>query len=372
MTTKKKHILCVIGQLGNGGSEKQLYLFLKYLDKLTYSSTVFVTGSKGGIWAERIIENIGIKIIFTGNVSKIKKIRSYRKALKTVQPDIIFSWSFFTNILVYFSSKIPFVGSLRQQFSEENAPQAMKKFCLSPKMQKIIVNSTFIKNELINNAVPTNIVTVVYNIFEPQTILPKKLEKLRCKKRIDIADQYNIPSNAITIMGIGRNSPAKNFPFFINVFEKALHINPSLHAVIVGSGGDGIKDLIEEKKLKENITLTGEVPSAQKLLYAADLFFLSSQQEGLANVLVEAVNAGCATLATDVGGVRDIYKYVPEGMLDKILLTDFNIDTAAEKLANLAENKKLCGEVAEATSKFLQELQPDKIMEQYYRVLEDG
>ena len=363
-----KKILCVIGQLGNGGSEKQLFLFLKYLDQSRYTALVFVTGVEGGIWANRIAEELEVEIKFTGDLSRFKKISVYRETIKQFEPDVIFSWSFFTNMLSFFSSRIPFIGSLRQQYSDENTPGITKRFCLSKKMKSIVVNSQLIMNELLLDRVNPERISVIYNIFESEC-QQEKQKKKKNDIRGELIAKYGWDNDSIIVMGVGRDSPAKNFALFVDAVAHAMEVVPALKGVIIGSGGDGVRDAVEAKHLSNSIMLTGEVPNAQEWLHGADIFFLSSKEEGMPNVLIEAVNAGCATLATDVGGVRDIYKYLSDDLLEKALLMDFDIDKAAEKLVALAKDGKLRTEITELNSEFLNELKPEVIMKKYIAAL---
>ena len=361
---RKKRILCVVGQLGNGGTEKQLYMFLKHLDKEKFSASVFVTGSDGGIWADRITGELGIDITFTGKVSLLAKIVSYRRELRSQKPDVVFSWSFFTNALVCASKSIPFVGSLRQQYSEAVTSFSLLRKWLSTLPKKIIVNSNYISEELLAIGFLQEKIPVVFNIFESEN---------RCNASVDekkaFRQKYNIPEDAVIIMGVGGNSTAKNFSFFVDVVVSAKKKAPEIHAVLVGAGGSALKEDILARGLSESFTITGEVPNAQNLLKSADIFFLSSLKEGMPNVLLEAIYAGCASIATDVGGVRDIFNKVPKDLLKKILIETNDVDIASDMLVNLVLDAELRTQVSGYTTKFLSELTPDTIMKQYYKIL---
>ena len=360
-----KKILCVIGQLGNGGTEKQLYLFLKHLDKNKYSAAIFVTSEKPGIWKSRIKDDLQIEIVSSGKSRGIAKLKGYRDFVKKYRPDVIFSWSFFTNTLSLFSFGIDFVGSLRNQFSiaHKECGLIYSPFALEPK--RIIVNSHSILSELKNYYLNQNRFQVIFNIFDKSLVNKHALNM----KKDDFLRSYGIKDDSLIVMGVGRNAPQKNFTFFTDVVAGAHVRNQRVHGVIIGSGGNAVRDYIAANKWNDFFTLIDELPYVSEYLYFADLFFLSSTQEGMPNVLIEAVNAGCVTLATDVGGVRDIYKFVSDDILDNILLTDFDREKAIDKLLNLLENKDLCNEVVYHTKLFLNELSPNTIMKKYYKAL---
>jgi len=251
MDNNKKKILCIIGQLGNGGTERQLYLFLKYLDRLQYSASVLVAGSSGGLWEERI-RNLDITISFLGEAPAWKKLLIFKSKIKELQPDIIFSWSFFTNAFALVAGRIPFTGSLRQQYAEEkrNLGSMRRKASFLPRT--IIVNSNGIAEELVEAGINRRKIKVVFNIFESLFCNDGKFDQKRIQIREDFCAKFAIPEGRTIIVGIGRNSPTKDFPFFVDTI-KALkeQSNAQIHAVIIGSGGTGVQDKIKELNMED-------------------------------------------------------------------------------------------------------------------------
>jgi len=359
-----KKLLCVIGQLGNGGSEKQLYLFLKHQKK--YNAAVFVTGKDAGVWSERIRGELRCEIYFTGNVSKLSKISQYRGFLRNFKPDTVFSWSFFTNMLVYFSSSIRFIGSLRQQFSDENAASWSTRLCLSKKMDNLVVNSSYIKTELLEKGYPEEKIKVVLNIFEDVSL---NSGMLKSEMRNKLLSDFSIRKDAIIVMGIGRNSSVKNFGFFLDVIKEAQKVIPQIHGLLIGSGGEAVRKRIIMENLQHCMTIPGEIPDANNYLHGTDVFFLSSKKEGLPNVLIEALSSGCLCLATDVSGVRDIFKKIPEEFSSKMILKDFSLENAVCQLLELIENKKL-REKCSLFSDTVQDLfAPECILKEFEKIL---
>ena len=60
-----------------------------------------------------------------------------------------------------------------------------------------------------------------------------------------------------------------------------------------------------------------------------DVFLMTSRFEGTPNVLIEAQAAGCAIVATDVGGVREV---VADGLTARIVKSRTAAEIAAEVL----------------------------------------
>ncbi|MCX6985131.1 MAG: glycosyltransferase family 4 protein, partial [Lentisphaerae bacterium] len=120
----------------------------------------------------------------------------------------------------------------------------------------------------------------------------------------------------------------------------------------------------------EKFIITGELPSAKEVIPCADIFFLSSLYEGMPNVVLEAIEARCAILAMDVGGIRDIFG--PENPhLKKMVPSDRNVQTVSMMLLELAGSRELRNRISEYNrNSRLMNFTSTKIMSEYYRLFE--
>ena len=70
-----------------------------------------------------------------------------------------------------------------------------------------------------------------------------------------------------------------------------------------------LNTLINRLNIEEHVLLKGNVNNPLKYFNKADVFALSSHVEGMPNVLIEAMMAGCTPVATDCKtGPREILK----------------------------------------------------------------
>ncbi len=371
MQKEKIKIVCLIGQLGNGGSEKQLYLFLKYLDMEKFEPTVIVSSNTEGIWEKRIRDDISCEIMLLGNApTSLFKIIKFKYLLLKIKPDIVFSWSFHTNAFnVLDFGKSKFIGSMRTQFL--SASSGLSRFHLRKSMSTdyFVVNSELLGKELTDRGVPASKVNLINNIFEPDTNCDS-IPSLSQRKS-DIRNQYGIHEDDILVAGTGRNSADKDFPLFVNVFAEACTSNPKLKAILIGAGGGGVKEEISRRGLSDKFIITGEIPSAKDLLPCADIFFLSSLYEGMPNVLLEAIGAGCAVLSMDVGGVRDILGE-DNPNLNAMVASSRDVKKTSKMLLDLADSRELRGKISEYNRDFrLMNFTHAKIMPEYYRLFEN-
>lgn len=364
--TEKTKILCIIGQLGNGGTEKQLYLFLKHLDLDKYEPFVLVS-SRLYIdkWKQHFENELKIKVSSLAAYPAFAKFGAFKLLLWKLKPDVIFSWSFYTNPLLKVAGDIPFIGSLRGGIEEERAELNSTHFKSALLPEKFIVNSVKLFEELRQEGVPEENIETILNIFVTQSGQDnQEIQKVR--------KDYGIPADAVLVAGGGRNSKVKDFPLWLASIEKTLADHSQVRAILFGHGPKAIigKE-IKDKGLGNKIIITGDLPDISAILKTADIFFLSSLYEGLPNVVLEAIDAECALISTDTAGIRDILAGVDLGVLDLMILPDRQPDSAARQINKLVENQELRLQVAKKTQISLEKFQATEIMTKYYSVIEE-
>jgi glycosyltransferase involved in cell wall biosynthesis len=96
-------------------------------------------------------------------------------------------------------------------------------------------------------------------------------------------------------------------------------LSPSVHLRIVGDGSEKEKllTLTRELEIDHRVQFAGKIPHDQvaQEYAAAEIFAGLSRSEALGNVFLEAQAAGCAVLATRVGGIPDIVHDDESGLL---------------------------------------------------------
>lgn len=111
----------------------------------------------------------------------------------------------------------------------------------------------------------------------------------------------------------GRLVQRKRIDVLIDAFEKVRQIYPSAHLLIAGTGdlqSDSVEEMlkhqVEQLQLKNNVTFLGVINNVPHYLMASDIFAFPSSQEGLPNVVLEAMASGIPIVACPIGGITDI------------------------------------------------------------------
>jgi len=234
------------------------------------------------------------------------------------------------------------------------------------KPKRFVVNSSLLARQLADAGIAENKVSVIYNFFEMNKDFEDKGKRLEAKRQKRA--EYNIPEDAILVVWAARDNPVKGFPFFVDVFEKTLESVPNLRGFLGGSGSLSVKDEIAKRGLQDKITIAGDIKNIRLMLPIADIFFLPSLAEGMPNIFLEAIDAGCGVLATDVGGIRDIYSVLDEETRRKLLIEQRDVEEASGKLKNLCVDAEFRSGATEKLKRKLYEMSPTRIMDKFYNL----
>lgn len=113
--------------------------------------------------------------------------------------------------------------------------------------------------------------------------------------------------------------PKKGVVNLIDAIPLVLEKLPDIEFLIGGAGPlfNEIKDRLERDKLCEKVHLTGWLSNDQVVDYLNQmkLFILPSYEEGLPNIILEAMACGTPVLATPVGGIPDVIKDEKTGFI---------------------------------------------------------
>ncbi len=166
--------------------------------------------------------------------------------------------------------------------------------------------SNSLKQHAIRLGIPGNKIQVVGNGVDTKKFFPLDKEKVR--------DELGIPQDAKVLITVGGLCERKGFHRVLKVIPELLTRHDNLHYFIVGgpsAEGDWtekLKQMVTDLKLEMRVQFLGTLPSDQikKPLSAADVFVLSTRNEGWANVILEAMACGLPVVATDVGGNAEV------------------------------------------------------------------
>jgi glycosyltransferase involved in cell wall biosynthesis len=106
------------------------------------------------------------------------------------------------------------------------------------------------------------------------------------------------------VLTVGSLTPQKDQATLLEAFARVARTRDEARLLIAGEGA--LRADLERRRdalgLGDRVRFLGDREDVADLLEACDLFVLSSVREGLSVTLLEAMRAGRAVVATDVGG----------------------------------------------------------------------
>lgn len=226
-----------------------------------------------------------------------------RKYIKEFQPDIIISFlpePNFRAILASIGSNIPVVISVRNDPKREYASQIYYY------LQKILY--PFAKG-------------IVFQTKDAQGWFPSHIQKKSeiilnqvSRKFFDIkrsTPQY--------YCAIGRLVQQKNYDLMLDGFSELVKKYPKEKLFIYGIGEElaRLESWVRDNGLEKSIIFKGNTDNVPEVLSKAKALIMTSNFEGMPNVLLEAMAAGVPIISTDCpcGGPRTIIKNNKNGVL---------------------------------------------------------
>jgi glycosyltransferase involved in cell wall biosynthesis len=187
-------------------------------------------------------------------------------------------------------------------------------------------NSRFTQNHLNQNFAIHTPSYVIHPTVRPEKFGNPSILDQGAELRTQVRDRYQIPTNAVVILTVGRLVRRKGFDQVIRQLPALKAAGLEIYYLVAGRGPmeAELRQMATELGVSQQVIFAGYVPDSQlAALYAAsDLFVMltffdaSSQSiEGFGIVYLEAGYFGKPVLASRVGGVEDAVQDGETGLL---------------------------------------------------------
>lgn len=164
----------------------------------------------------------------------------------------------------------------------------------------IVAVSSAIREILVASGLPRERVTVIYSgISAAETAATTPL---------DLRALLNLPAQSRIAVNVAALVDHKDHATLLRTARLLAPEFPDLHWVIAGEGEQrsALEQQIATHRLIGRVHLLGSVRSAARVIAAADLFVLSSHQEGLGTSIIDAMALGVPVVATAAGGIPEL------------------------------------------------------------------
>jgi glycosyltransferase involved in cell wall biosynthesis len=329
--------LYLIGQLSAGGSERQLYYLLQSLDRDRYEVAVAVWNfSEADVYVPRI-RALGVPLYyFPKEISSATKMRLVRRLVRTLKPNVVHSYSFYTNFAAHWAA----LGTPTVAFGSVRGEFATAKKDSGPWLG--VMSARWPRQQICNSFVVARTISCLRGFFVPRriSIVPNGID-LEHFRYLPVSD-----CRRTNILGLGSLVPLKRWDRLLTAASSLKRGGFDFHVQISGDGplGSLLKQQASALGLTDCVGFTGHSENVRDLLANATFLTHTSCTEGRPNVVMEAMACGRAVIATDVGDVRSLIEDGTTGFV----VRDGDQAMLVKRMETLINNRDLCRRMGEA------------------------
>ncbi len=170
------------------------------------------------------------------------------------------------------------------------------------RVPRIVAVSEAVKRVLVEDGIDRRDVTVIVDGVDPDEIRTNATQLLNIRARLGLPPQTPLAVNVAALVD------HKDHLTLIRAAAEARQPSPELHWAIAGEGKcrHVLEAEIARLGLGDRVHLLGYTPAADALINEADVFVMSSKEEGLGSVILNALALGKPVVATAAGGIPEI------------------------------------------------------------------
>ncbi len=301
-----------------GGTERQLILLLKHLDRSKFEP--YLCCFKDSSWLKDHSHFRHIHLFrFNSFFSPIDyfKLIKCSKFLKAEGIDIVQTHFRDGNVIGIIAAKLAgiktIVSTRRNQGYWHNRRELALLKMLNPMVTSFLANSKAIKAYIQKvERVPERKIEVIYNGYESSIFTEKSEEYRKHYRQI-----LGINTHCQIIVNVANLRPVKGLDLFLQSAQMMIGNHPDVKFVIIGDGPEKerLVSLTNNLGITKHVIFLGRRDDVPNILGVSDIGVLSSHSEGLSNSIIEYMAAGLPVVCTKVGGNVELVENNVNGYL---------------------------------------------------------
>ena len=174
--------------------------------------------------------------------------------------------------------------------------------------RKVVAISGSVAQALVAGGVPSERIVEI-----PSSIDPKACQPVRSRE--ELRAELGVGEGQSVLLTVGSLVTRKGLDVLLNALAELASFNLRPAVWIAGDGEQrGALEALAEKLGLAEVRFLGRRDDVWDLLRAADVFAMPSRREGLGVAALEAFVAGCAVVASQVGGLGEVVEDEVSGL----------------------------------------------------------
>jgi glycosyltransferase involved in cell wall biosynthesis len=265
------------------------------MDRNRFHPTVVVWNYKSEDPYARKIKELGVPLYgLPDRLSRIGKVTALRQFVKVLSPEIVHSYSFYTNFAAWFATLglpvIP-IGSIRQNFISEREYPGRLLGRLSARWPVF---------QICNSVAARNTVEGLKSYWKPKSVV-----SVRNGLDLEQFPVFPMSVGPAKLLAIGRFYPEKRWDRLLQSLALVSRKGLKFELNLIGDGPLRTELELQARRLEidDKVHFLGIRYDIPTMFKEATFLVHTADHEGCPNVVMEAMACGRAVVSTDAGDV---------------------------------------------------------------------
>ena len=343
--TNRKRITFFLDALHGGGAEKAVVNLLKGLAQRDEFDLDLVLATKEGPYLDLVPQEVRIVDLNAGRA--VTATLPLTKYLKENRPWALIGNMGHVNVVASMAAKLAGIKT-KLVLVEQNTVSANQSKLKRAKLVKQLMKWLYPSADAVGG-VSAGVARDLEQCLglKPESVKvlnnPVVNEDLIAQSQANLDHPWFAENAPPVFLAVGRLNPQKDFPNLLAAFA-LVRKQKSARLIILGEGQERqvLETAIEELGIGDDVLLPGFVKNPYAYMRHSSCFVLSSRQEGLPTVLIEAMACGCPVVATDCpSGPEEILDRGTYGILVPVKDSEALGNAMLETLANPSRQELL-------------------------------
>ncbi len=356
----KLNILFVIPQLEKGGSETLVYNIASLLDRKLFDVSLAYFHYYGNEIFRSAFQEQSIRLhhIPRNRSADFSAMRIMARIIRENDIHIVNAHHFVSMVYSFYACK--FAHSRGLVYTEHSSWEVKKMPLKWRVMGRLLLRNLDCVMGISDDVTQT--LKSIFHLLDENTLTIRNGVDLDTQAGMrdtrEIRNEFGLADNTKVIAMVANFRKVKNHVMLLQGFRELLRNFENVKLLLIGQGTDDdlenseddVRSYLKDYDLHEKVILTGHRSDVSNLLSIADVFCLTSFEEGLPISMLEAMSSGLPVVGTNVPGIRDVIIHGKNGFL--VELSDYM--ALKDSLLKILTNEQLSRRYGQESRKIVQ------------------